>query len=270
MTMPIPMSATAMAKAMNAVSYAGPQTSPASASGMSKRLLRAAAWSAPRIAGLSGLDEAGAVEDSRVLLLDRHALAIRLARILDEAAPLESVDHARKRLRVLRLVATRATGLWDPWTRTRILVPPNALAAAHRYSLDQSDWSKWVALRTGLLGALVLRAPFLVAPDARVESLLERLVLAEALADAMMASITPARLPSVEWLRHHGPSPSLAGSIATRIGVSSPLLDERHRIPSFALEVVRSGRLDLLLAAPEKLPDAAELVRPDAWAARVS
>lgn len=259
-----------MAQALNAVSYAGPQTSPASASGIAQRLLRAGTWSAPRLAELSGLHEAGIVAESPVLLLDRHGLTRHLARILDECAPLASFDQIRTRLRVLRLLATHATGLWDPWTRTRILVPPNVLADAHRYLLDQSDWSKWVALRTGLLGTLTLRAPFLCDPSVRITTLLERLVFAEALADAMMASIAPARLPSVEWLRHHGPSSSLASTVATRIGVSSPLLEARHHIPSFALKAVQSEKLELLLRAPENFPDVAELIQPDTWVARVS
>lgn len=264
------MRTTTIAQALNSVSYAGPQTSKTLAAGISQRLLRASEWASPRLAELSGLPEAAQVEKTEVALLDRHSLAMRLARIIDEVAPIESFADAKQRLVGVHIVANYATGLWDPTTRTRILVPPNALAAAHRYSLDQSDWSKWLALRTGLFATLNEHAPFLLDANARIETLLERLAMAEALVDALMQSITPSRLPSVEWLRHHGPSTPIAGLLAARLELSSPLLDNRHLMGDFANYVVAQGCVPQLLAAPEKMPDAGELLRPDTWEARVS
>ena len=53
--MATPIAAAGIARALNALTYAGPQTSPITAQGIAARLEKAAAWSNPRLARLSGL-----------------------------------------------------------------------------------------------------------------------------------------------------------------------------------------------------------------------
>ncbi|WP_115728616.1 zinc-dependent metalloprotease [Actinomyces culturomici] len=267
-----PIGAAGIARALNALSYAGPQTSPSSAAGVVARLGRAAAWSGPRLAALTGLPEAEAVAASPVLVVDRHGLSRIVARAMDEAAPLDSLSGARARLAVLRVLGATTTGAWDPSTRSRVLVAPNVLADAHRFSLDQGDWCKWVALRAGLQGVLLERAPFLAGASAGPEALLGRLLLVEGLVDALMRSLTPADLSSVEWLRHHGPDSSLIRVVARLSPFLDPsaaaLLEDHRLIGPFASAVVRDGRLEALLSDASALPTREELADPLAWARR--
>ena len=270
--MSTPIAAAGIARALNALTYAGPQTSPITAQGIAARLEKAAAWSNPRLARLSGLPEAEAVAASEVLILDRHGLTSRVARAFDEIAPIGSVRQIGVRVFVLRSLATSATGLWDPTRRVRVLVAPNVLADAHRYSLDQGDWCKWVALKAGLAGVLLTRAPFLVETGLDADEFMRRILLSESLVNALMRAIGPRELSSVEWLRHHGPEDSVIALVARAASAfedPGSLLENHRLFARFAEHTVRSGRLDALLASPAALPSAAELADPEAWTARV-
>lgn len=261
-----------IARALNAWSYAGPHSSPIAAQGIVTRLKRAATWSNSRLERLSGLPEAAEVAVSPVLILDRHGLNARVARALDEISPIASSHHVGVSLRIMRALSTLATGLWDPKRGVRVLVAPNVLTNAHRYALDQGDWCKWVALACGLHGVLVVRAPFLVDVNLSPDELMRRLLLSESLVDALMGSIGPRELGSVEWLRHHGPQASpidLLARMPREFHDPASLLENHRHLPRFSAHVLRSGRLETLLSSTEALPSLTELAHPESWVARV-
>ncbi|WP_277063007.1 hypothetical protein [Schaalia cardiffensis] len=208
-----------IARALNTLSSAGPMTNSAIAAGAVTRLRRAARWSEPYVESLSGLPEAAKIAASPVLVLDRHSFALHTACTLDEIAPIYELRELRDRAITIRALSRRATGLWDPRVKARVLIAPNVLAAAHAHSLDQSDWCKWVALRVGLEGLIVHKAPNLVDPTLENTDFLARLLLVDALLDALMLRLTPADLSSVLWIRNFGPKSSI------RTLVSALLLD---------------------------------------------
>ncbi len=211
-----------IARALNTFSSAGPMTNSAVAAGAVTRLRRAAHWSEPYLESLSGLPEAAQIAASPVLVLDRHSFALQTARTFDEIAPVYDLRDLRDRTITIRALSRRATGLWDPRVQARVLIAPNVLAAAHAHSLDQNDWCKWVALRVGLEGLIVKKAPNLVDPTLENTDFLARLLLVDALLDALMLRLTPADLSSVLWIRNFGPKSSIR-ALASALLVDSSI-----------------------------------------------
>lgn len=251
-----------IARALNALTWAGPTTSAAVAAGAVTRLKRAAAWSGPHLERLSGLPEAAGIAASPVLILDRHSAALHIARTLDDTAPIAGVWDLRDRAITLRTLSRRACGLWDPRTSSSILIAPNVLDAAHRHSLDQGDWSKWAALRVGLLGVITTKAPNLIDPRLDTTNFLHRLLLLDALLDALMRRLAPKDLSSIEWIRGYGPKSairSLASALLVDPSIPEAELLRAHEEQRIAAErIVSDGslaaRLDDLARSGEPFP----------------
>lgn len=287
-----------LGRTVSRVTPAGPAVSPSAAAASAARLRRAVRWSAPLLPELTGLPGAtGRVLEAPVLVVDRRGavevcagLAAGFVELQDSrGGPGEWGSPTRVRPGMLHLagaaaglraLAPHVKGMWDPFAHRRVLVAPNVLATAERGALDQTDYSRWVALRSGLWGTFFEEAPWLVAFMSRTTRHLPqssgdfaRLVLVlDAVVSTLLEDLGPQDIPSIGWIRHNAPEP--AGVVGLRLlawlGIPVPELDpDRARAEAFAREVRSRQGLQTLLRSPDYLPTREEFEHPEVWARRV-
>lgn len=269
-----------VARFIHATTFAGPAVSSTAAAATVARLRRAASWSAPLLAELSGLpDAAHAVTSRPPLVVDRRGLVRVLDSMLATALgerprPLSLLPSGM----TIRTLALRGKGIWDPYSRRRILVAPNVLAACERFALDQADYCRWVALRAGLWGTHLEHAPHLVdelaSTGARLAhdpgAFVRLVLLLDALPTIQMEALTPREIPAVEWIRRHRLEPAGTSGVRALSLLRSPeagALPEAAQV--FARTVLEARALEVLLSGVDALPDREEFLDPRAWLARV-
>lgn len=272
----------ALGRVAAAMTAAGPYVSATGAAATVARLRKAVHWSDPYLARLTGLDEAAAsVCSTRAVVVDRRAaidtMDAMITRALRGAAsPLSSLALTMG----IRAMSAQSMGVWDPFTKHRVLIAPNVLAASEKYALDQKDYCRWSALRTGLWAVHLEHAPHLITymgelaadlPGTAVE-FKQLILLLVALPDVEMEALTPRDLPSIGWIRRHKmDSAGLAGlHLLHKAGVPSAHLDEEQAAAqAFARMIIDSKALPLLLENVRNLPTAEEFKRPHLWRERV-
>lgn len=272
----------ALGRVAAAMTAAGPYVPATGAAATVARLRKAVHWSDPYLARLTGLDEAAArVRSTRAVIVDRRGaidtMEAMIARALRGAAsPLSSLALAMG----IRAMSAQSMGVWDPFTKHRVLIAPNVLAASEKYALDQKDYCRWSALRTGLWAVHLEYAPHLITylgqlaadlPATAVE-FKQLIMLLVALPDVEMESLTPRDVASIGWIRRHKMgSTGLAGlHLLHKAGVPSAHLEEEQAAAqAFARVVIDADALPLLLDSVENLPTAKEFAHPLMWRERV-
>lgn len=272
----------ALGRIAAAMTAAGPYVSATGAAATVARLRKAVHWSDPYLSRLTGLDDAAArVRSTRAVIVDRRgaidtmdAMIVRALR--GAASPLSALALTMG----IRAMAAQSMGVWDPFTKHRILIAPNVLAASEKYALDQKDYCRWSALRTGLWAVHLEYAPHLIAylgelaadlPATAVE-FKQLIMLMVALPDVEMESLTPRDLVSIGWIRRHKmDSTGLAGlHLLHKAGVPSAHLEEEQAAAqAFARMVIDADALPVLLDSVTNLPTAEEFTRPHLWRERV-
>lgn len=282
MTMTSSEYTSALGRVAAALTAAGPYVSATGAAATVARLRKAIHWSDPYLSRLTGLNEAAdRVRSTRAVVVDRRAaidtMEAMIARALGGAAsPLSNVALAMG----IRAMAAQSMGVWDPFTQHRVLIAPNVLAASEKYALDQKDYCRWSALRTGLWAVHLEHAPHLIehmgklAADlpARAVEFKQLIMLLVALPDVEMEALTPRDLPSIGWIRRHKmDSAGLAGlHLLHKAGVPSAHLEEEQAAAqAFARMVMDNDALPLLLETVENLPTVDEFSNPSLWRQRV-
>lgn len=287
-----------VARAVRAVTPAGPMVPRATAAATVARLRRAAEWSGPVLADLSGMpDEARAVAEAGVVVVDRRGLIDVTARIVDRLLGCEELPAgpgdwgvpivgrggpigAAGALVAMRALAPRAKGLWDPFAPGRVLVAANVLQAAEGAALDQNDFCRWTALRSGLWGVLLVRAPWVCdhlghlarQMPSTVSDFTNLVLVLDGIVDAQMEALTPHEIPSVGWIRRNAPEQGgVAGLRALRLaGMAVDRLEEaRADAAAFSQIVVAAGGVATLLKSRDHLPTREEIARPETWTERV-
>ncbi len=271
-----------MGRAVALTTPAGPTISVSGAAATVARLRKAARWTDPYLANLTGLDEAARrVSSSRTLVIDRRAavdvfddIASRFLGSTEYNLPLFGASFG------LRTLVHRSMGLWDPFNGRRVLIAPNVLAASENHTLDQIDYCRWVALRAGLWGVHFEHAPFLVDVMAdmvshlpsRISDFMRLILLLEALPTAQMEVLTPRDIASIGWIRHHRAESVGVVGLQVLHEMGFPNVDiggARERAARFAQHVVTTNGLPLLLSSPDALPTAEEFADPSMWQDRV-
>lgn len=272
----------ALGRVVAAMTAAGPYVSATGAAATVARLRKAVHWSDPYLSRLTGLDEAAArVRSTRAVIVDRRGaidtMDAMISRALRGAAsPLSSVALTMG----IRTMSAQSMGVWDPFTKHRVLIAPNVLAASEKYALDQKDYCRWSALRTGLWAVHLEQAPHLVpylgelAADLPVTAVEFKhlILLLVALPDVEMEELTPRDLASIGWIRRHKmDSTGLAGlHLLHKAGVPSVHLEEEQAAAqAFARMVIDAKALPVLLDSIVNLPTAEEFSRPQLWRERV-
>ncbi|MDN5964238.1 MAG: zinc-dependent metalloprotease [Actinomyces sp.] len=286
-----------LGRAVSRVTPAGPTVSPSAAAASAARLRRALRWSAPLLPDLSGLPEATARGlEAPSLVVDRRG-AIEVC--ADLAAGFVEVGESRgggdrdsaPRVRPgvlhltgasagLRALAPHVKGLWDPFRRRRILVAPNVLATAEKGALDQTDYSRWVALRSGLWGTLFEQAPWMVDFMSRTTRHLPQstgdfarlVLLLDAVVTSCLEDLGPQDIPSVGWIRHNAPEPAGVSGLRVLSWLGIPVVEldpERAHAEAFARTVRDHCALSTLLTSPDYLPTREEFEHPQSWVRRV-
>jgi uncharacterized protein (DUF2342 family) len=271
------------------VTMAGPPVSATGAAVSVARLRRASHWSDAMLAPLSGLEEAsGRVAERPTVVVDRRGALSACGRLVDElrdqrartARPRPALLSLAGPVCVLHTVGPRLHSLWDPVGRRRLLVAPNVVATADRASMDQIDFSRWVALRAGLWGVLHEQAPWLAphlshliarwpsgAGDlTRLALVLDQVVTCE------MDALTPQDISSVRWIRRTAQESMVGEGLSSlrRLGAAVGDVGEtRARAHDLARVIVGAGGQATLLRSADHLPTAEEFDRPAAWLDRV-
>lgn len=287
-----------VARLANVVTPAGPSVSRTAAAATVARLRRAADWSVPALAALSGLaEESRVVGATSPLVVDRRGLVVVSARIAGDFLGCDeppagpgawgrAVAGRRGPLGpagavvAVRALAPHVKGVWDPFDSRRVLVAANVLGAAEDAALDQNDYCRWTALRVGLWGVMFVHAPWLrdhlghlarQVPESLADFATLVLVL-DGVVDAWMEALSPREIPSVGWIRRNGPEQAgVAGLRALRLaGMAVEGIEEaRACAAAFSGVVVAAGGVPTMLRSRDHLPTRDEVCRPEAWTARV-
>ncbi|WP_165217386.1 zinc-dependent metalloprotease [Schaalia sp. ZJ1691] len=282
-----------------ALTPAGPKVAPYHAQAIVSRLRESLHWANRRLAQISGFeDEAAAVTSRPTRIANRHGALAVTYRLLAEAVSRADVAAASIGQRIRRettharaasLVANAACGLWDFQRDERILIAPNVLVDAERFALDQKDWCRWVALRTGLRGVYFERAPFLpgvlasgaLNSQPEEDDSLDALTVTDTallvdildvLPTLQMTCLSPRDLPSVHWILSHrlygvGPACVRLFAPATQTSQTDPSLTLRAQ--RFAQFLVDQHAVTDFFASPQALPRAREVEDPLRWLDRV-
>ena len=282
MTMTSSECTSALGRVAAAMTAAGPYVSATGAAATVARLRKAVHWSEPYLSRLTGLDDAAAqVRATRALVVDRRAaidtMEAMIARALrGSVSPLSSLAVTMG----IRTMSAQSMGVWDPFTKHRVLIAPNVLAASEKYAFDQMDYCRWSALCTGLWAVHFEYAPYLIThlgglaadlPGSAV-TFKQLIMLLVALPDVEMEALTPRDLPSIGWIRRHKmDSAGLAGlHLLHKAGVPSVHFEEEQACAqAFARMVVDNGALPVLLDRVENLPTVEEFSQPQLWRQRV-
>ncbi len=271
-----------LARVIVASTPAGPAVSASTAAATVARLRKAVHWSAPYLAELTGLEAAAQrVINTKAAVVDRRAaveiMDAGIGYTVGEAySPLTHLGRSM----ALRTLSANAVGVWDPLSRRRVLFAPNVLRTARRYALDQQDFSRWAALRTGLWATHFEHAPHLVdylgdlCRDLATSSreFAELVVLLAVLPSVELEKLTTRDLPSLGWIRQHrsGSAWIVGLSLLPSLGMSTLELEElAGRATLFARAVMEAGALPQLLESVIALPTSEELSNPQAWMQRV-
>lgn len=261
---------------------AGPAVSPTAAAGAVARLRKAVLWADPYLAELTGLTHAAHnVTQQRALIVDRRG-AIELmdnaiAHILGPSyAPLANLGRAL----ALRALSGKTLGTWDPIQSRRVLFAPNILTTANTHALDQQDFARWAALRTGLWATHLNHAPHLVdylADLARdltssAREFTQLVVLLCVLPSVEMERLTPKDLPSINWIRQYRAGSAWIHGLSLLptlrlTNADTAILSERAT--AFARTVIATQSLPTLLQSVIALPTAQELATPTLWCERM-
>lgn len=271
---------------------AGPIISTPAAEAAVVRLHRSVTWARPRLADISGLSEAAMATSQVVpLVVDRLGLIGALADSLDKQDRLApSVGESSSQIIHLggilgfRQLAMSTKCYWMLSGPPRVfLVAPNIWQAADSRQLDQVDYAKWVALRAGLWGTYFSQAPWLrpyllrllLNASRGTMELVRSVLLLSELVNGQLQSLTPADIPSVNWIREYAPASGAFEAVRqlSSLGIKVPdLYLERSRIREFVRQLGLdrdSSGLKILLRGPEYLPTIEELSNPKLWAERV-
>ena len=283
---------------VRALTLAGPSVSPTGAAATVARLKRAVRWSEPLLADLSDLPEAAEQANSReTLIVDRRATVDLAAELVERflAGTGETLGPGAWGTMIVRrpgplgfvgaglalhALAPRVKGMWDPFDQRRILVAPNVLEAAERGALDQIDYCKWVALRSGLWGIPFQQAPWLAGHMSHLArqmpsttgEFVSLVQLLDALVSTQMDALTPQDIPSVGWIRANAPEPAGIFGLRALRHIGIPVADiERIRARSvaFARVVIDAGAVPTLLRSADYLPTVEEVDHPQSWVDRV-
>lgn len=264
---------------------AGPTVAPSRAEATVLRLRKADEWALGQLERfIPDASTVKAVRATPVEYLNRRSLfrvgvyAIRM--LMDRRGLFVRTVSAVLMGTLGRRVAYDLKGMFDFARGVRIIVAPNVLTEAQRFDLDQSDWCRWVSLRTALNTAHHLHAPFL---SEHLIDLMENLsesgeefarftVLADSLTRALMDSMTTADLASIGWIRSHDVDVMASAHsdlIHHLVGKVCDIPVAVAQCRNFASEVVSNGLLLTLLERKENLPTLTEFAQPAAWIERV-
>jgi uncharacterized protein (DUF2342 family) len=200
----------------------------------------------------------------------------------------------------LAFVATRILGQFDPYSPPGrlLLVAPNIVAAERAMALEPHGFRQWVCLHEQTHRAQFDAAPWL--PDhllglmrrmftddephvgllsagqgATFDSITAVMSLLEGHADVMMDRAAPGLVPQVDLLRRsmeaRRDAPGLVHLIFRVLGLTAKREQYRDgaRFCRAVLDAAGVDALNLAFAAPDLLPDPAELHDPDRWLRRV-
>lgn len=280
MTVPDSSASLMLTKALVTVTSAGPIVSRPSAEAVVTRLRRSVAWADRHLAYLSGLNSASArVEASTTFIVNRAGAINAASKVLSQSCPHSPIPRI-SHLKLLRTIGVNAMGLWDPLDRQRLLIAPNVLQDTSRFSLDQGDLCKWVALRTGLIGVLFEEATFLAPmlismsePGVDITELIGLFCLIDAVSTVAMERLTPADLSSIRWLTSYADraGQDIIMSLCSRsVGVSPTDVSHIHAAAlQYARTVLHEASLADILTSPDTMPRVSELFNPSAWLERV-
>lgn len=261
---------------------AGPLISASAADAAVVRLRRASQWALPLLPEATGLAAADRVSKTSVLVVNRHSLSRAIVRVL-EPLPVPSPSVGLIAAVAIRKLTVSAQAFWQPFEEGLLLVAPNVWQTAARHRLDQTDYAKWVALRSGLWGVYFTEAPWLAdyfrrqvsqAPRRSMEVARVSVLLAQLVA-AQLEFITPKQILSVEWIRGHLPRSGLIIAVGQLrlLGDVMPDLTALEAAAHNFVHVTNLHRdpdaLTLLLRSPDYLPTEEELATPRMWKDRV-
>ncbi|WP_026460630.1 hypothetical protein [Schaalia suimastitidis] len=267
------------------VTPSGPATSPVHAGATVERLRRALKWTNRRLGEFSPLPEAAhAVADSPVEILERRNTLRVCAALMNGVAQRQGLQLRTLALvdaaRIGRIAAFQLKGMWDLSRGVRIFVAPNIWSEARRYELDQTDWSRWVTLRTSLNAAHHVHAPFLedhliallLGLPHTGEELARFTLLSNCLARAEMQALTTVDMPSLGWIRSHDGDvveSAYATVLNALTGGAVNMVVAGRQCQHFAQTVVDQGMVTELLDSPRTLPSLEEYADPQRWVRRV-
>lgn len=271
-------------RAVRIITPAGPMLSSAAADAAVVRLRRAGDWALEHLDQACILtDTAREIADTPILVVDRHGLVRAMSRMLQREAP-PSLPLALGGLVLMRRLSGAVQEFWCPVGSRNpaemLLVAPNVWQTATELRLDQEDYAKWVALRSGLWGVCFTRAPWLAdhlwhsatASPRGIGQLAQTSVLLSQLILAQLERLTPEQIPSINWIRCHVPSSNLVHAVERLRGTVPDMVGLEAAAHSFVHSLhlhEDPDALGKLFTSAAHLPTAEELRSPRLWANRV-